>query len=170
MKFKGKQCSRCKVFKLFEEFSTKKGSWCKSCHNEYSRISRFDPIRRQKKDACVDKKRKEYLVEWGECAIKLYGALRCEVCKCDLDWYSMGNGRNKNVVTFDHRCGDEVLDKTRSIMNWMCNRPPSEKHIAVFKACDFGMVCGPCNSDLGRSENRLERNKAQYEYITRGPI
>lgn len=73
----------------------------------------------------------------------------CEVCKTPIEFMN-----KQRPIFFDHRnAGIEVIKTPPT--NWISLRYATPKNIAIWKSCDFGMLCRYCNQFLP-TKNRKE--------------
>lgn len=147
------QCRDCKKYKPLYEMVYKNAyklgitNLCKKCkskqHTIYYRTKRI-----------VNRK------AWEKIIRELYGKLKCEICGKELIFTSIAcDGELKDVISWDHRHGDEEFKKSPS--SFFLSRAPSPKNIELWKSNDFGMLCTMCNGLLGRPNGRIKR----LEYI-----
>lgn len=108
--------------------------------------------------------------EWRKCNIKQYiKAMKswegfipketiCQVCGKAIYF----NNRNHNTsIHFDHRRGNEAI--TGSPARWLRDRKRTPESEAIWKSCDFGMLCQGCNRSLP-TNNRQEFLLKALEY------
>jgi len=162
-----KQCTRCRETKTLSHFShdnrrNRAGlkSWCKQCcagyiaqnkmrHADYTKISRM-----------------KYRSEWLAFFESVYGEDPiCQVCGTDLAWYSDHRADGRYVVNFDHRHGGEASIKGPPA-SWWGSHACTLENQKTWLECDFGILCGRCNSCLptmGRGE-WLQKALRYYGY------
>jgi len=101
--------------------------------------------------------RRQNLDEWRS----LFPAImKCEICGKKIIFNS---GNKWKSVHWDHRHGGTVKIK-RSPTSWLASHKRDKKNEAIWKSCDFGMLCRRCNSWLP-TKNREEFIKDVLRYI-----
>jgi hypothetical protein len=155
-----KRCSKCNEYKSLSSFGSwvlgKDGlqTWCKVCKKGYSR--QYREINKSKlriqQNNYYDKNRGN----WRRWLEEIYGLPMCEICNRKLSHFSK---TKKTTVCFDHKTGEEILDKKPS--DWMAKTPCNEVNRELFSSCNFGILCNSCNRRIGdfRYRNKL------YNYI-----
>lgn len=88
----------------------------------------------------------------------------CEMCGRDI--FLIGNNTAKSIH-FDHRHGGiEAIQGPPK--HWLRSNVPTEKNIAIWKSCDFGMLCWQCNRFLPTKDRmKLTLNLMRYMGITK---
>lgn len=141
------KCTKCG---LAGDFYEGYSSWCVECHREAARIR----YRNSDRSAIIDRNRersRKYKKAWIDFFITEYGeSPSCEICNSQLDW-SVKRGRGG--VSFDHRHGgDEAI--TTNPSRWCRGRQCSKRNIEIWRSCDFGILCGSCNTMLPTKDRK----------------
>ncbi len=83
-----------------------------------------------------------YRKDWISYFKTKYGSTpQCQLCEKTLYWTHKHHGKR---ACFDHRRGDEPI-QNKSPRTWIQNKVFTDKHVATFEACDFGILCRACN-------------------------
>ncbi len=115
----------------------------------------MEPSKEKEKEYQKKHKRK-LLSEWRHFFSK---STRCEICERQLKFNS---GDNKKSIHFDHKHGKNRIIK-RSPTVWLKNNRRTPEKEAIWKSCDFGMLCSDCNILLP-TENRIKWLKKALKY------
>ena len=181
-----KQCSKCKQWKRISEFYKSciykqkqyLSSWCKNCHNEQTKnynIKFGDLISERKKkyyqtmkaSGYYDRNRKRINKASRDWQIKtmlswlpyLPENCKCEICNKELKLF----GKKANTrVNFDHRNNNLPIKMHPS--TWLRSRKPNPKNIAIWKSCNFGILCMKCNTTIP-TNNRKEWLNRIIKYV-----
>jgi len=84
----------------------------------------------------------------------------CQICGINI---YLGKKNKSNAIHFDHReNGNETIKNTPS--SWLYRNKRTLKNEAIWKSCNFGMLCFKCNIQLP-TKNRKEYIKKVYKYV-----
>ncbi len=75
---------------------------------------------------------------------------RCEICDRPLTYWS---GHQTTSVHFDHK--KNGLPITHMPSGWLQKNRPTPEKVALWRECDFGILCLFCNTNLP-TENRID--------------
>lgn len=177
-----KICSRCKQEKDEAEFYLRKNrksgylSACKLClkieqkkyrgkykdyHLQYAKR-----YREKNRDLCnkkSEKNRNTNRAGWLEYFKKRYSNIPvCQICGKTLKWH--GNGTISEVAHFDHKKVDlPIIAPGTFIAVKIC----TPENIAIWEACNFGILCNICNSNL-LVKNRVKWLESALKYAKNG--
>ena len=68
----------------------------------------------------------------------------CQMCGIDLVFFGKDGYKS---IHFDHRHGGNEAIKIDP-KHWLKRNLPTPENIIIWKSCDFGMLCRPCNRRL----------------------
>jgi hypothetical protein len=69
---------------------------------------------------------------------------QCQMCEKDIKYMS---GHHDTSICFDHRHGGNEAIKGSPI-HWLRDNLPTPENIAIWKECDFGILCFSCNRHI----------------------
>lgn len=98
-----------------------------------------------------------YRKQWIKYFKQIYGHQpHCRLCNKRLYWTHKEHGKR---VCFDHRTGVEPI-RAKSPRTWTQNKPCTEDNQAVFRECNFGILCRACNlllpSDISKRKKMID--------------
>jgi hypothetical protein len=131
-------------------------SYCTPCWKQRSKKYRISHPEIFKKSA--DKCQKLNIDAWKTI---IPSKANCEVCGKEV--FLITKDRDTSIH-FDHRHGRN--DSIKEPSHWLRRNPLNKKNLAIWEACDFGMLCRKCNSYLP-TDNRGEWFKNASRYINR---
>ena len=175
------KCKICGIDKPLSEFGNDKKardgkySWCYACKNKkqrdrYNNLSDKDKKKLFKQS---ESSRNKNIEKWESVIKQMYNikdTFKCQVCGKALSFPKYGNGGtayNKSIY-FDHK--NSHVPIKGSPTRWLRTHSISNKNIAIFKSCDFGILCKNCNTRLGEPDDRKTRLLQDYKYVFGGPL
>jgi len=155
-----KSCTKCLVEKSLNNFSQDKRvshgykSWCRDCCAVY--YSQYRSEHKERTKAI----RKRYRKDWTKFFIEEYGqSVSCAVCDKNLLW---NNITLSTTPHFDHRMnGQESIQGPPAA--WWGGHACTLENQKTWLECNFGILCGKCNSCLP-TYNRGEWLQKALEY------
>lgn len=161
------KCTRCKQIKPNDSYykdaykTSGLASECKDCNKTYmktyynknkEKIKKYqDEYNKVNRDKVLSDRielRRKKLARW-EGIIPSF--TQCQMCGKDIYF----NGRDTATsIHFDHRSGgDEIIKEIPSV--WLKNNARTPENEAIWKSCNFGMLCQSCNRALPTKDRLL---------------
>ena len=114
-----------------------------------SKISKKWAVENPKKRRMINKIfEKHTLISWEGCIPKI---TQCQMCGRDIFF---NNNNLKDAINFDHRYGGTESIKG-SPTSWLRFHKRTPENEAIWKSCDFGMICHRCNIILPTMDRQL---------------
>jgi hypothetical protein len=137
------ECKECNIAYMKKYYAKNKDK-VKAYHKEYY----SDPVKRERNNRITTERRRLLLARWEGFIPKV---TQCEMCGKDI--YFNTNDM-KISIHFDHRNGGgELIQGLPSVWLKRNNRTPENE--AIWKSCNFGMLCLSCNSALPTRDRHL---------------
>jgi hypothetical protein len=95
---------------------------------------------------------------------------QCEICSKEVYFQYENNDikrRQQIAINFDHKTGNELIKGSPT--TWLRTHKRNLKNEAIWKSCNFGMLCGTCNGKLP-TKNRREFLIKALEYTIGGDV
>jgi hypothetical protein len=90
----------------------------------------------------------------------------CQICKKKIIFNS---GMAGNSIHFDHRNnGSEPIDGSPT--RWLVSHPRTQENEALWKKCNFGMLCLDCNKMLKTKNRKIYLDNLTRYVLNEGSI
>lgn len=104
-----------------------------------------------------DIKNPRYNYNWQMSNIRSWVGLiptktKCQICKKTL-YFGPEKRKKSEYICFDHRHnGNEIISSRPT--HWLARHKRTKENEAIWKLCDFGILCSQCNSFLPTKDRK----------------